>query len=197
MSVTVTSRTELTSTDTSALADANPGAVTSIRYAPGDKSSTRNSPRSSVRASRRIVEVPDRTRILACGMRAPVVSWTVPRSDPRGFCAAKKPVRARAIAGQINALAAGRSAQGRTERKERPQSIGIDYTANIGRAIFRRVYCSVNRTNSSESGPSDTSSIPVAAPCRAPRHRLPRCSAGRALACAFREWWRSLPDSTE
>jgi len=47
-SVTVTSRTELTAMDTFAWAGANPAALTAMRYAPGSRSSSRNSPRSSL-----------------------------------------------------------------------------------------------------------------------------------------------------
>ena len=86
-SVTVTSRTELTAMETSASARANPAAETVMWYAPGSRSSIRNSPRSSLTASRSNDEPVDRTTIFADATRAPVASCTAPRSDPRGFCA--------------------------------------------------------------------------------------------------------------
>ena len=89
LSATVTSRTELTATDTSACAGANPVALTVRRYAPGRRSSSRNSPRSSLVAERCIGESTDLTTMLAEGMRAPVASCTVPRREPRGFWACR------------------------------------------------------------------------------------------------------------
>src|ERR1700722_4678858 len=86
-SVTVTSRTELTATDTCASAGRNPVALTVMRYAPGRRSSRRNSPRSSLVAVRSTGESTACTTIRADGMRAPVASCTSPRSEPRGFWA--------------------------------------------------------------------------------------------------------------
>src|SRR5579859_1558561 len=47
----------------------------------------RNSPRSSLVASRRRAESGVRTTIFAEGILPPLMSWTVPRSVPREFCA--------------------------------------------------------------------------------------------------------------
>src|SRR5579862_3884037 len=89
--VTVNSRTELTATDTSASACANPVALTDTRYFPGGRSSTRNSPRSSLSASRRNTDSADCTSIFAPGILAPDESCTAPRIDPLGLCASACP----------------------------------------------------------------------------------------------------------
>src|SRR5579863_7324908 len=88
-SVTETSRTVATATETSDWAGANPGALTVMWYAPGSRSSRRNSPRSSLEVSRSSDEVADSSTIFAEAMRAPVASCTVPRREPRGFCACR------------------------------------------------------------------------------------------------------------
>src|SRR5437764_6946474 len=84
--VTVSSRTELTAMGTSATASEKPGALTTIRYLPGSRSSMRNSPRSSLLASRRSDESEDCATIVALAIRAPVTSCTLPRTDPLGLC---------------------------------------------------------------------------------------------------------------
>src|SRR6266436_3730946 len=86
-SLTLTSRTELTTTFTSELASANPLAFTTTWYVPGRRSSMRNSPRLSEVASRWREESAAWTTIFAEGTAAPLASSTVPRRAPRGFCA--------------------------------------------------------------------------------------------------------------
>ena len=85
--VTVRSRTRLTATTTSASAWAKPDAFTVRRYVPGGRPSRRNSPLASLTDSRRNEESVACSPIFAEGTRAPLVSCTVPRNDPRGFCA--------------------------------------------------------------------------------------------------------------